>query len=93
LRQLRQGLIDRHLVVARVQIEQRGADTHRLVIVYINVRNGSVDAGADRVEMGFDLRVIGAFELPCMQPVEESKNCGYNQNPEEDHECSAAPAS
>ena len=86
LRQLRAGLIDGHLEIARIEIHQRIARFHDLVVVHINLRDGAVDARADGVQVSFHLGVVGGFELARLEPKVKADTGGNQQDQEEDDE-------
>ena len=93
LRELGASLIDGDLEIARIEIHQRIARFHDLVVVDIHVGDGAVDARADGVQVSFHLGVVGGFELPRLEPKVEAHSGGNQQDQKEDDEGAATAAS
>ncbi len=87
------GLIERDLEIARIEIHQRIARLHDLIVVHINARDGAVHARADGVQVSFHLGVVGGFELPRLEPKVDADAGGDQKEQEEDGEGAAAAAS
>ncbi len=67
------SLIERYLKIARVEIHQRIAGMHELVILHVDLDDGAVDARADGVEVHLHEGVVSGFELARVQPIDESR--------------------
>ena len=93
LRDLSAGLIDGDLEVARIEIHQRIARFHDLVVIDIDVRDGAVDARADGAQVSFHLGVVGGFELARLEPKVDTDSGGDQKHQEEDDEGASAPTS
>ena len=93
LRHLRARLIHRHLEIARIQIHQRIARFHELVLIDINMRNGAVDTRADGIQVSFHLGVVRGFEVPRLEPKVNADPGRDQQDQEENEERAATAAS
>ena len=91
LGQLRLAWSRRHLEIARIQIHQRIARFHHLVIFDVDLR---AIVPSMRALMGFRCTSTWAssvvFKLPHMQPVDEPRRRQNEQHEEENQECAAA---
>ncbi len=92
LRELREGLIEGDLIIARIEIDQRVTGFDHLVVVDIDVSDSAVDASADGVEMRIHLGIVGGFEIAGVQPIEQSADPDDQQDEEENCESFAASA-
>src|SRR5215469_1564339 len=70
-------MVQCRLIIVWIQLKQErpGLDILVVLDLGIDVLNGAADASADRVQVAIDLRVIGQFELPRVQPPRRSNDC------------------
>ena len=93
LRYLGAGLIDGDLEIPRIEIHQRIAGFHDLVVIDVNLGDGAVDARTDGVQVSVHLGVVSGFEFPRLEPKVNADPGGDQQHQEENDEGAATAAS
>ena len=82
--QLGERLVERDLIIARIEIHQRVAGFYDLIVFDVDLYNRSFDARADGVQVGIHLGIVGGLELPGMQPEEQAADGDHAKNDEKD---------
>ena len=87
VRQFRARAIDRHLVVARIDLHQHGAAADRQVVVHMNGNHGAAHARGDLRNLSVHLRIVGGLPAVRAPPHDRAddenhrKNCRTNPPP------------
>jgi hypothetical protein len=61
IRELGAGAIQRHLVVAPIELGEHVASFHRLILEHVHLDHGSADARRHLRDVPVDLRIVGRF--------------------------------
>jgi hypothetical protein len=69
--EFRLRLLDRHFVVARIDLYQHGAGADGVVVVDVHLQHRPADTGRDLRDPAVDLRVVGRFVAARAQPEDQ----------------------